>query len=82
MENKTKVIVIHETVLQSYLIDTSTLFLFVSLIGIGVYLESTAMQWVGAIVGFFTLGGRISRNGRKTIAEARKFLDDLEAGRA
>ncbi|MCZ7855007.1 hypothetical protein O9X81_00090 [Agrobacterium salinitolerans] len=80
MKIKTEVIVIHETVLQSYLADSSTFLLFAALIGLGVYLDSSAMQWVGAIIGFLTMAGRISRLNRLTIDQARKRLDALEAG--
>ena len=78
------VIVIHETVAKSWARDASTLALFVALIGIGVFLESTAMQWIGAIVGFVAIVGRASKthnDARMTIAEAREFLDKLEADR-
>ncbi|MFU0504155.1 hypothetical protein [Pseudaminobacter sp. NGMCC 1.201702] len=76
---KTEIIILHETVLQSYLIDTSTFILFLALIGIGVYLDSTAMQWIGAIIGFFTIAGRASRKRRMSFDEARKRIDELEA---
>lgn len=76
---KTEIIVLHETVLQSYLIDSSTFLLFAALIGLGVYLDSSAMQWVGAIIGFFTMCGRINRQSRLTIPEARAKLDEMEA---
>ncbi|RUM99152.1 hypothetical protein EET67_04960 [Pseudaminobacter arsenicus] len=72
-------IIVHETVLQSYLVDTSTFILFLALIGIGVYLDSTAMQWIGAFVGFFTIAGRANRKRRMSIDEAHKRLDELEA---
>lgn len=80
MTKKTEVIVIHETVLQSYLVDSSTFLLFAALIGVGVYLDSSAMQWVGALIGFITMAGRISRLNRMTIEQARKRLDAIEAG--
>lgn len=76
---KTEVMIIHETVLQSYLIDTSTFIMFAALIGLGVYLDSAAMQWVGALIGFVTIAGRIARHGRMTIEQARKRLDELES---
>lgn len=79
--NKTEVIILHETAGQSWKRDTSTLVMFVSLIGIGVYLESPAMQWMGAIIGFITICSRSMRmikDNRMTIEQARALLDKLE----
>lgn len=77
--SKPEVIIVHETVLQSWLIDASTLALFVALISIGVYLDSAAMQWVGAIVGFLAIPMKAVRRNRLSFDEARKRLDELEA---
>jgi hypothetical protein len=79
MTKKTEVIVIHETVLQSWLIDASTFALFICLIGVGIFLDSNAMQWVGAVIGFLTMVGRFSRLNRLTIEQARARLNELEA---
>lgn len=79
------VIIIHETVAKSWLRDLSTFTLFVALIGLGIILDSGAMQWMGAIIGFITImvkAAGVQKKNRKTIAQARAFLDDLEAGRA
>jgi hypothetical protein len=75
---KTEIIILHETVLQSWLIDASTFVMFLALISIGVFLDSSAMQWIGAIIGFFTIVGRASRK-RLSFDEARKRIDELEA---
>lgn len=76
---KPTIILLRETWPQSWLRDASTLALFVALIGIGVLLGSTAMQWTGAIVGFLTI---ITWAGRHrthlTIDQARARLDELE----
>jgi uncharacterized protein (AIM24 family) len=79
------VIIIHETFVKSWLRDLSTFTLFVALIGLGIVLDSGAMQWMGAIIAFLTIMAKASgvqKKNRRTIAEARKFLDDIEAGRA
>ena len=79
---KTKIIIIHETAIQSWMRDASTFALFIALIGVGVILESSAMQWVGAIIAFITTASHMSgahKKASKTIAEARTFLDDLES---
>jgi len=75
-----QVIIIHETVVKAWLRDASTFALFFSLIGIGVLLQSVALQWVGAIIGFIVVGTRASMIRRCfTIPDARKRLDELEA---
>ena len=82
MSKEAPVVIIHETTLKSWLRDASTFALFASLIGLGIILNSGAMQWMGAIIAFLTIGGKASglhKKNRKTIAEARQFLDDLEA---
>lgn len=79
------VVIIHETVVKSWLRDLSTFALFSAMIGVGWFLDSGAMQWMGAIIAFITILTRatgLHKKNRKNIAEARLFLDDLEAGRA
>jgi hypothetical protein len=76
-----EVIIITESVRQSWLRDASSVAAFVALIGIGIVLDSTAMQWVGAIIGFLLITQRMSRlvkDNRFTIEEARKRLDEIE----
>ena len=53
--DQVKIIVIREPVVLSILRDCVTFALFVALIGIGVWLDSAAMQWVGAIIGFMVI---------------------------
>ena len=77
-----EVIIVHETILKSVVVDATTFVLFLALIGIGWLLNSDAMQWVGAIIGFITIVSQSSiRSKRCTIDQARKKLDELEAGR-
>lgn len=79
MADKTSVIIIHETVLQSLARDAGTVAVFVALIGIGWFIGSTAMQWVGAIIAFIALWQRAAGSvQRLTIGEARQKLDTLE----
>lgn len=81
-KSKEHVIVLHETTLQSWCRDASTFSLFVGLIGLGVFLDSGAMQWMGAIFAFFAVSAKatgLHKRSRKTIAEARAFLNELEA---
>jgi hypothetical protein len=76
------IMIIHETVAQSWMRDASSVAGFVALIGIGVWLDSGAMQWTGAILGFLVIAGRMQRvwkDNRYTIEQARKRLDEIEA---
>ena len=79
---RTSVIILEsETVLRSWARDASTLALFIGLIGPGIYLQSSAMQWAGffiAVVFTFAKAGNATK--RMTINEARDFLDELDEG--
>lgn len=80
---KPTILLIREDWLQSWLRDASTFALFLALISIGVFLESAALQWVGALIGFFHIDGnarRMLKRDSLTIPEARAKLDELEAG--
>ena len=50
MKQYTVIIAREETVLESWGRDASTFVLFLALIGIGVLLKSSAMQWAGFFV--------------------------------
>lgn len=82
MSKLPEVILLKETPLRSWISDMSSVVGFILLIGIGIYLESNAMQWVGAILGFWTIivkGMRLAKDNRFTIDQARKRLDEIEA---
>lgn len=77
------ILIIKEGWAQSWLRDASTFTLFLALIGIGILLQSTALQWVGALIGFFHIAGnarRMLKRDSLTIPEARAKLDALETG--
>ncbi|RJG46540.1 hypothetical protein [Mesorhizobium sp. DCY119] len=77
---KPEILVIHESVWHSFVRDATTFLMAVSIIGVGVLLASTAMQWVGAIVFFLAVAGTAAAHkNRMTIEEARKRIDELEA---
>lgn len=83
MKQPPEVILIHETKLDSVVKDGTTFAMFVALIMIGVILDSAAMQWVGALIGFIVIvgrGARIAKDNRFTVDAARKRLDQIEAG--
>jgi len=68
-----------ETMKDSWMKDASTFALFAALIGLGVLLDSAAMQWAGLIVAFITVTAQALGKGKKlTILGARRYLDSLE----
>jgi hypothetical protein len=76
----TQFIVITESIFQSWARDASTLALFVSLIGIGIALDSSALQWVGAFVGFTVIMARAAGKAKKlTKEQALRFIQELDA---
>lgn len=80
MSKRPEVIIVHESIAESWARDASSVVGFILLIGIGVYLESNAMQWVGAIIGFVTIVSlAMKRDNRLSVSEARKRLDEIEA---
>ena len=54
-------VVLEESVLGSWAKDAGTFCMLVGLVGIGWALESEALQWIGAIMGFITIFVRASR---------------------
>ena len=69
-----------ETALQSWARDASSFALFTALIGVGVYLDSSAMQWAGFMCAVIILANQGMKLVPKlTITEAREYLDKLEA---
>lgn len=79
MSEKPTIIILHESMWQSLLSDAGTFAMCAALIAPGIWLDSAAMQWIGAIMFMIAVLSKASMKGkRKTLAEARAFLDDLE----
>lgn len=75
------VVIVDNRLWQSLGRDIATLGTFVSMIGLGVFLQSSAMQWVGGLIWFLWVIGRaaiVEKKARMTIPQARAFLDKLE----
>lgn len=83
MKPKIEIIILQESIAQSFIRDFGSFMTFALLIGLGWLIGSFVMEWVGAILGMFSLGGRIVRLGkhRMSIDAARARLDELEAGK-
>ena len=75
----TKVIIIRESLATSIASDCFTFAMLASLIGIGIALDSGAMQWTGALMAMIGLAVKAAgKTDRVTIDEARAKLDQLE----
>lgn len=77
----TKIIILREAVWKSWARDLGTFLTFAGLISIGVFLDSAAMQWVGAILGFIVIACRslaFFNNQKVSVADARKLLDEMD----
>lgn len=77
---KQEIIIIYRTSFQRVVSWFTAVAGFVALIGIGILLDSSALQWVGAIIGFLVIYvAGTKTNNAYSIADARKRLDELEA---
>ena len=78
--SKQDIIVVRESPMESLVSDAGTLVMFFAMIGLGVWLESAAMQWTGAVVFFIGIIGMAEvRLTSMTIDQARAKLDEIEA---
>ena len=78
MSEKTKIefIIIHESVLKSWMRDASTFALFAGLIGFGAFLDSSAMEWCGFFVAIVVLLAKASKTAKRmTREEAIRHLE-------
>jgi len=78
-----EVIVIHESVLASYLKDIGSVGSLTAAVGLGIWLDSAALQWVAGllwIVMILLASFKSTNDKRMTLADARKRLDEIEAG--
>lgn len=72
-----KIIIIRETVLQSWLRDLGTFAMAAGLIGVGWALGSTAMQWFGFIATVIFLTARCSSRSRESLMTPTEASDWL-----
>ena len=79
----TKLIYVRESLAQSIASDLISFGMLGAFMSIGLFLDSTAMQWLGAIIGFFSLISRASRRLKDSTFystdEVRAYLDKLDA---
>ena len=78
-----QVILIRETLAESIVSNAITFGTVAGLIGLGVWLESGAMQWFGALMAMFSIFARTTgrvRAATMSTSEARAFIDRIERG--
>jgi hypothetical protein len=82
MKEQPKILIIHESVKHSLARDAGTFALVVGVIGTGVFLQSSAMQWAGFIM-LALAALALASNGdkRMTVTQARAYLDEIEKER-
>jgi len=85
MENL-KIIIIAEGFKESVLRDVFTFMTLSGLIGLGWFIESDAMQWIGGLMGLAFTAAKgaavvLGHNKQLTISEARAKLDEMEQAR-
>lgn len=84
MPDNERVIILHETVAQSYLRDLGTLVTLVSIPAIGVLIGSSALEWTGIVLAFIWLLCRVSARKhvfRGSTTEAIEWLQRHDATR-
>jgi hypothetical protein len=77
-----EVIIIHETVAQSVIKDAVSIGALTLAVGLGVYMQSTAMQWVAGVMWVLYMLSASLKNWsdrKMTVEAARKRLDEIEA---
>jgi hypothetical protein len=74
------VVIVRESLIESFLNDAWTFSCLVAVIAVGVWIDSSAMQWIGGICWFIAILNRASgKFKRMTIPEARAELDRIES---
>ena len=80
-EKPTHIVIVDDRFWMSAGRDAVSFAVFVAMVGLGVFLESSAMQWVGAILWFIWIlskAASVEKRFKKTIPEARAYLDKIE----
>lgn len=79
MSGKRQVIIIHETIKEAVVHGGASLITGIALVGMGKWVESSAMEWLGAVLTILTVVARsLSINRIFTIEDARAELDRIE----
>jgi predicted MFS family arabinose efflux permease len=77
-----EVIFLHESVGASFVKDVVSVGMLIGAVGVGIYLDSTVLQFVAAVMWLlviFANGFREMKNHTFSIEELRARLDEVEA---
>lgn len=78
-ETKLEIIVLQESTVQSLIRDLFSFSVIAGTIGIGVLLDSSAMQLAGAILAFIIIFGRASGKAKRmTKEQALAYINGLD----
>jgi len=83
-EKPTHIVIVDDRLWMSAGRDAVSFAVFFAMVGLGVFLQSSAMQWVGAMLWFLWIiskAASVEKRFKKTIPEARAYLDMLEGKR-
>lgn len=75
------VVIIDDRLWKSIASDAVSTFILLATVGLGWFLDSTALQWIAGIIWFLGMIGKLEgrkKQGKMTISEARDFLNKLE----
>ena len=76
MADRPKILIVGpEPIWKSIVRDTYSAAMIFTVIGVGVYLESSAMQWVGFIMAFILLFGASGRLAKADTYEGQDAID-------
>lgn len=67
--SETQYVIVRETLWKSFCSDLITVLSFVTMIGLGWLLQSSAMQWVGGLLFLISMAARISQEGKRMTAD-------------
>lgn len=81
--SETKYVILRESVWESIIKDVGSVVSLSAAVGLGVYLNSVPLQWVGAVIWMFVIVGAVSKyfrdNSYTTLEDAHRRLDELGA---
>lgn len=81
---ETKFLIVHETVLQSVAKDLISAATLLSMVGVGIWANSSALQWAAGIIWILSMFGKSAnlskQNTVHSFAAARRKIDAWEAG--
>lgn len=85
MSEMPKILILKETMMASIIKDAVSFGTLIGTVGVGIWLDSSALQWIAGLAWILWLTGKaFGTNSRNTftIQQARKRLDEIENGAA